>query len=512
MRGRAGIYLAALGGGFCSLGLEMATSRLLNNYFGSSQIVWAVLIGLILVYLTVGNYLGGRLADRAPGASRLYALLFWSGMGVGLVPFASRPLLSLGQDALERYSAGLLAGSVVGVMGLVAVPMVLLGTISPFATRLAVRSLGSSGRSAGGVYALSTVGSLLGTWITSLALVPLLGTRVTFLVLALPLVGGGLAGMRRERSLHFGHSVLVVALLALAVLWPGGTVKPVPDMIHERESPYNYIQVVERGQTRTLYLNEGQGVHSVYHPNMVLTGSVWDLFLVAPLFGAPNYSAGDVDSLCLIGLAAGTIAKQYSQVYGPIPIDGVEIDPEIIAVGRQYFDMNEPNLNPVAMDGRYFLAHAQREYDVIVVDAYRPPYIPPQLTTVEFFRLAEARLSERGVVAINVGRSLRDDELVRALASTMGEVFPSVYVVDLPASSAGLSNSMVVGTRQATRYEDFAANVAALSDPRLVEVGQRVLSHVRAHVEEGLVLTDDRAPVEELIHQLILDYLLAPEG
>jgi len=101
---------------------------------------------------------------------------------------------------------------------------------------------------------------------------------------------------------------------------------------------------------------------------------------------------------------------------------------------------------------------------------------------------------------------------VRALASTMGEVFPSVYVVDLPASSAGLSNSMVVGTRQATRYEDFAANVAALSDPRLVEVGQRVLSHVRAHVEEGLVLTDDRAPVEELIHQLILDYLLAPEG
>ncbi len=511
MRGRAGLYLAAIGGGFCSLGLEMATSRLLNNYFGSSQIVWAVLIGLILIYLTVGNYLGGHLADRFPQRTRLYSLLFWAGLCVGILPFASQPILRLGQTALDLYSAGVLAGSVVGTMGLVAVPMVLLGGISPFATRLAVQAVGSSGRDAGRIYALSTLGSLAGTWVTTMLLIPALGPRVTFLVLAAPLLVISLIGLRLEGGLRLGHAGAVLGLILMAIAWPGGPVKPVPNMIHERESPYNYIQVVERGQTRTLYLNEGQGIHSVYHPEMVLTGSVWDLFLVAPYFGAPSYGPEEVNSLCLIGLAAGTISKQYTQVYGPIEIDGVEIDPEIIEVGRQYFGMNEPNLNAVATDGRYFLAHATRDYDVIVVDAYRPPYIPPQLTTVEFFREAAAHLTDQGVVAINVGRSLRDDQLVRALASTMDQVFGSVFVVDLPVSSAGLSNSMVVGAVQATTYADFQGNLAALTDARLVEVGQRVASHVRASVDEGLVLTDDKAPVEQLIHQLILDYMLASE-
>lgn len=511
MRGRSGLYLAAMGGGFCSLGLEMATSRLLNNYFGSSQIVWAVLIGLILIYLTVGNYVGGRLADRAPQPGRMYSMLFWAGLCVGAIPFASQPILRLGQEALEVYSAGVLAGSVVGTMGLVAVPMVLLGGISPFATRLAVQAVGSSGRDSGRIYALSTLGSLLGTWATSLLLIPALGTRVTFLVLALPLLIISLLGLRQEGGLRLRHVGAALGLLIVATVWPTGPVKPVPNMIAERESPYNYIQVVERGMTRTLYLNESQGIHSVYHPEMVLTGSVWDLFLLAPYFGAPGYAPDQVDSLCLIGLAAGTISKQYTQVYGPITIDGVEIDPEIIAVGRQYFDMNEPNLNAVAADGRYFLAHSGRDYDVIVIDAYRPPYIPPQLTTVEFFREAAARLSGDGVVAINVGRSLRDDQLVRALASTMGEVFASVFVVDLPVSSAGLSNSMVVGTVQTTSYYDLEENLAQLTDARLVEVGRRVASNVRANVEPGLVLTDDRAPVEELIHELILDYMLASD-
>jgi spermidine synthase len=509
MRRVGGVYLAVLVGGFCSLGLEMTASRLLNSYFGSSQIVWAVLIGLILVYLTIGSYLGGRLADRSPTEERFYRLILWAGLVVGLIPFAARPILQLGQAALERYAASLLALSVLAVMALLAVPMILLGCVSPFATRLAIRQVGSSGSDSGRVYALSTVGSLLGTFATSLVLIQAIGTRNTFLLQAALMLGAGLYGLLRQGELRPAYLAMPAAVVGLAVLVPGGAVKAVPGMIYERESPYNYIQVVERNRARLLLLNEGQGIHSVYHPEMALTGSVWDLFLIAPYFNPAPHSPDDVDSLCLIGLAGGTIAKQYTQVYGDIPIDGVEIDPDIIAVGRRFFDMNEPNLNAVAADGRYFLAQSPGQYDVIVIDAYRPPYIPPHLTTVEFFQEAHGHLTERGVVAINVGRSLRDDALVRALAATMAEVFADVYIVDLPLSSAGLSNSMVVGTKQASSGEDFQANVASLTDPRLVEVSRRVEGRIRASWEGGQVFTDDHAPVEQVVHRLILDYLTA---
>ena len=170
-----------------------------------------------------------------------------------------------------------------------------------------------------------------------------------------------------------------------------------------------------------------------------------------------------------------------AEAYGPIPIDGAELDPEIIAAGRAWFDMNEPNLNAVAADGRRFLAHsaASSLYDVIVVDAYRPPYIPFHLTTVEFFALAHDRLAEDGVVAVNVGRTHTDYSLVDAIAATMQQVFPSVYIVDEPDNGSPLGNSLVVATRQPTTLADFRANLPAFDHPLLAEVARRAAPQVR---------------------------------
>ncbi|MHB0875100.1 MAG: spermidine synthase [Anaerolineae bacterium] len=501
------LLLTVFVGGFCSLGLEMAASRLLNNYFGSSQIVWAVLIGLILVYLTVGYYLGGRAADRNPRPSGLFRLVAWAGLLVGLIPFVAQPILRYGQIALDRYAAGLLVASVFGVIALFAVPVVLLGCISPYATRLAVDDVSSAGALAGRIYALSTVGSILGTFLPVLVLIPTVGTKMTFILLSLALLLTALVGLARERALRplFLAMPVLVVLLQLAV--PGGLVKSVPGMIHERESPYNYIQVVQAGSARYLLLNEGQGVHSVYDPENLLTGSIWDLFLIAPYFNDPTYSPDQVQSMALVGLAAGTIAKQYTEVYGPVAIDGVEIDPDIIEVGREYFDMNEPNLNAIAEDGRYVLANSPRLYDVIGIDAYRPPYIPPHLSTVEFFQEARDHLTENGVVAINVGRTDVDFSLVDALASTMAEVFPSVYVVDLPTIEGGLSNSLVVATAKPTQLSNLAANVQALQDERLQLVGGRAVAWARVYDRQGVIFTDDKAPVEQLVHKLIINFV-----
>ncbi|MEW5961585.1 MAG: fused MFS/spermidine synthase, partial [Chloroflexota bacterium] len=237
----------------------------------------------------------------------------------------------------------------------------------------------------------------------------------------------------------------------------------------------------------------------------------WDYFLIIPYFNNPPYTPADVNSLLVIGSAAGTITKAYSGIYGPIPINGVEIDPGIIEVGRNWFAMTEPNVSAHAQDGRYFLAHTGQTYDVIAVDAYRPPYIPFHLTTQEFFQEIYDHLSEDGVVAINAGRSSTDYSLVEVLGATMKTVFPNVYVLDAPDYGSSLGNSLVIATRQPTRLENFAENVTRLEQPLLRVVANRSLASRVWELQpaaDTLVLTDDKAPIEQVIHNLIVRYML----
>jgi spermidine synthase len=211
-----------------------------------------------------------------------------------------------------------------------------------------------------------------------------------------------------------------------------------------------------------------------------------------------------VDSLLVVGLAAGTIPDQYTEIFGPIPIDGVEIDPAIIEVGREYFGMTQPNLETHAVDGRTFLQQTTARYDVVAVDAYRLPYIPWHLTTVEFFAEIRERLTEEGVVAINVGHTPDDWRLVEVLVATMQEVYPSIHVIAVPETF----NAIVVATVQPSTPENLAANLAHVEEPHLrtvLEWTQGSLVEVSA---ADRVFTDDKAPVELLTDALVLQYVL----
>jgi spermidine synthase len=499
-------------GGMTSLGVELAAARLLDPFFGNSLLIWAVLIGMMLLYLTVGYYVGGRWADRKPYFRVLYQITAWAALPIGLAPFIARPVLLWSVKGFAQYSAGILAGSLLGVVALFAVPVTLLGCVSPFAIRLSMQgeSVQSSGQIAGGLYALSTVGSLVGTFLPVLVLIPNIGTRNTFLFFAFTLLAVSLVGLFWELKVRaLPYLLMPAALVALILFYPGGIIKPAEqgELIYETESAYNYIQVVQWYDEIWLKLNEGQGVHSIYNPNSVLVEGVWDNFLIAPYFNNPPYTADQVGSLALIGSAAGTVAKQYSAVYGPIPIDGAEIDPEIIRMGRKYFEMNEPNLNAVAQDGRYFLANSPKQYDVIAIDAYRPPYIPFHLTTREFFRQVREHLGDDGVVAVNVGRTRTDWSLVQALASTLKAEFPNVYLVDLAQEGSDLTNVLVVATRQPTRLENLAANAELLTHPILQQVAEDSIPRTTEFTTPTIVFTDDKAPVEQVIHGLILSFV-----
>ncbi|MFP3854632.1 MAG: spermidine synthase, partial [Anaerolineales bacterium] len=281
-----------------------------------------------------------------------------------------------------------------------------------------------------------------------------------------------------------------------------------PGQIYEDESQYNYIQVIEVDGSRYLLLNEGQAVHSVYDPDQLSTFGTWDYFLAAPFFYPPTSDPADVARLGVVGLAAGTISKQYTEVFGPIPIDGWEIDPAIIEVGREYFAMTEPNLNAIAADGRLGLMRSEHRYSVIAVDAYRPPYIPWHLTTHEFFELVRDRLDEQGTLVINVGRTPEDRRLIEAMVGTLQTVFPSVHVVDVPATF----NTIVYATVQPTDSENLEANVRELAageaNPVLLDVLLRASANLQPTPESDIVFTDDRAPIEQLVNSIVLGYVV----
>ena len=493
--------------GMTTLAVELSASRLLAPYFGTSLLIWANLIGLILIYLTLGYYLGGRLADRRPDHAVLCQIIAWAGFLIGLIPFIAQPVFRLAFRAFATVSAGLFISSLVGVLALFAVPIILLGTVSPFAIRLAMRDVERAGNVAGSFYALSTLGSILGTFLPVLVLIPAIGTRRTFLSFSVLLLAASIIGLVPvSRRLALGYSALLIVVLGLGAWFADVPIKPTQGLLYETESPYHYIQVFQRDGTVYLGLNEGGAVHSMYNPRLLLTDGVWDFFLLAPYF-APNVTPADVRSLAIIGLAGGTVARQYTAIYGPIPIDGVEIDPDVLAVGRRYFNLTMPNLRTFVQDGRLWLASSQGRYDVVVVDAYRQPYVPFHLTTVEFFQEVRRHLTDNGVVAINVLSTPEDQRLVDALASTMAVVFPSVYVIDVPTTF----NSLVIATVQPSSLADYADNMVRLTDPRLLNVARRAAGHVRAHPGGGLVFTDDWAPVEQVTDQLILHYVLAEE-
>ncbi len=488
---------------------EMCANRLLAPYFGTSLIIWANLIGLILIYLTVGYAVGGRLADRFPRPSALYRVTTVAALCIVLIPIVSRPLLEWSVLGFANYSAGIFFGSLFSVIFLFAIPLTLLGTVSPWAVRLFVKDVSGAGSTAGRLYALSTVGSIAGTFLPVLLMIPSIGTRATIWVFGFALLATSLAGLAAElgrKALVYATSLL--AAVALVLWFRGGEIRAAGEgrLLFEDESLYNFIRVTKTPDGWThLILNEGLAVHSLYNPHRLLTGGEWDYFLLAPLF-RPEGLSRPVKDVLVIGLGGGTTPREYSVVYPRARIDGVEIDGEIVRVGRRYFGMNEPQLHVTVDDGRYFLLTTHRKYDVICIDAYQQPYIPFYMTTREFFELARQHLKPGGVVAINVGRAPGDFRLVNALSNTMASVYPSVFVVD----TKEYLNSLVYATTEPMTTGRYEANAQEVTNPYLREVVSwaNESGNIRRAYETHPPMTDDLAPVERLIDNMIVDYAL----
>ncbi|MFZ4825864.1 MAG: spermidine synthase [Phototrophicaceae bacterium] len=509
------LRIAVFTSGLITLAVELSVSRLIGNVFGASNIVWANVIGLMLLYLTLGYFIGGRIADRNPSIILFYRLFIWGSFFCTLMPIMSIPILRWASIAMNSLAVPLALGAFISILLLFSVPITLLGMISPFAIRLAVSDVESSGKTVGQLYAIGTLGSLIGTFLPVLILIPAIGTIQTFLVLG---VSGYLIGWIGI-SVHlkrFAWWYLVMVLINLLMGWlffPSISRASLGEdftVLYEDESAYNYIQVQEDRQGfRYLFLNEGQGIHSQWHPAVIFYGRTWDFFGVAPFFNPPETTEQPQNAL-IIGLAAGTIPRQLFRLFPDIEIDGIEIDQQIVEVGKRYFGMNEtemPNLQVVIADGRYGLNQSSHQYDLIGIDAYRPPYIPWHLTTVEFFEEIKQQLTADGVVVINVGRTPDDRRLVNAMAQTLSSVYPSVHAMDVPNTF----NTILVATQQITQQTNLSANLAqirgASASPELVQLLEYAdTTHVPL-VYSPVIFTDNDAPVEWMIDSIVFNFV-----
>jgi spermidine synthase len=484
------IQIVAAVVGAASLGAEIAAARLLAPWFGASTIIWANTIATVLVALSAGYWVGGRLADRDPTMAGLSRVVLVAAALLAIVPFIAGPFLRISVEALDRVEAGAFVGSLLAVLILVATPVLLLGAVAPYAVRLSVRTVEEAGRVAGRLYAISTLGSLAGVFLAALVLIPLVGTRRTFLTFALALALVAVPSLGRRFALA---PVALAGLIAI----PVGTVKGTGDarVIWDSETEYQYARVVQEiDGERRLELNEGEAIHSVYRPGAFLTGDYWDEMLVLP-FAARTEPPR---SVAILGNAAGTTARAFGHFFPRTRVDGVEIDGELSTVGRRLFDLRGPNLHLHTADARPFLRRADRRWDLVVIDAYRQPYIPFYLATREFFELVRDRLEPGGVVAINVGHPERSDHLEKVLSATMADVFGTVL-----RDPSQRTNVMLVGTDAPAAAGRLRAAAPGLPF-ELRPVALATAARLGPRLRGGSVYTDDRAPVEWLIDTSIV--------
>lgn len=486
--------VAVFASGVSSMGLEILAGRIIAPQFGSSIYTWGSIIGVFLAALSAGYYFGGRRAAAKATNDRLILLLVGSAAYLALVVFAHDLLLMV---AAVIPLPGRFA-SLPAVVLLFGPPTYLLGFISPYAAELSLKD--GVGAASGHVYAVGTIGSIIGAFGTTFLLIPSLSVEQIGLVLGLLLVVSAFWLAREElRGRLPGLTVVVGVLLVVAAASGPIGVSTGGRVVYQTQTPYQELQVTDLGDTRTLYL-DGQR-----HSAMDLDDPDRNVFTYTRYFHLPFLFTEKIDRVLFIGGGGFTGPKHFVRHYN-VTVDVAEIDPVVIDVAKRYFSVEESDrLRIHAVGGRQYLRETNRTYDLIVLDAYKKDKVPFQLTTVEFMRLASSRLTEDGILYSNLisAPSGAASRFYRAEYKTMARVFPRVY--SFPTSDLGsVQNIELIATRDPQLVTQ--AELSARHERRSVAVDlSTAIAHYRTDVptDDVPVLRDDNAPVDSLLDPMV---------
>lgn len=488
------------------MAVELGASRLMAPYFSSSQIVWTIIIGTIMIAMALGNIYGGRSADKDPDPDKLYGRMIAAAVWIALIPVLGKYVI-LGISAVLIFTVSsnfLIAAGFAACMVIFVFPLFLLGTVTPSLVKYTVDNLEDNGRLVGNLNAFNTVGSIIGTFVPTFISIPAVGTSATFLIFAgiLLLLAAIYFCSGRVRCRRLPAAVLVFLLCVLLghnssfAFWQ-------KDLTYEGESVYNYLQVYEDEEKVVLSTNVLFGVQSVYKKDSGLTGMYYDYAMAAP-FMAGVHEKEEL-SILVLGNGTGTYATQCSRYFDNVTVSGVEIDEKITDLAVEYFELPE-DVAVVTYDGRAYLNAIQEKYDVIMVDAYQDITIPFQMSSVEFFGLVKEHLNDGGVMVVNMNMRGGDGSINQYLADTISHVFSGVYTADVP----GTTNRELFASDSPQMLNVFETSLNKEEDAELVTMMRRAASDLTEYVPGNHLMTDDRAPVE-LLGMKVLDGLIRDE-
>ncbi len=482
------------------LALEIVASRVLAPTFGNSIYVWGSLIGVFLAALSLGYWIGGQVADRYPRYGVFCGLVFLAGLLVVPIPAVSPWLL----DRIALADVGPRLGPLLAATLLFFPASLVMGTISPFAVRLATRTVQTVGNTAGRLYALSTLGSIVGCLAAAFWLLSVMGVREIILVLGLAEMGIAALGFAVARSMAAAAAATVV-LVASVLLVPRAATGDPPGLVYARDTVYHRITVSDEAGVRYLKLD------NYWQSAMDLRDPERTVFRYADYMHTGMLFVPDPARVLLIGVGGGTIPKQYLRDYPWVRMDMVDIDPHVIEVARRYFGVPlGGRIRAFAEDGRQFVRRTSVRYDQVLMDAYLRDTLPFHLATREFFQEVREVLTPRGVFVMNVIGALAGPQsrLFRAVYRTLREVFPAVYVFPVEFGPWGaeeaLRNIIVVAVQSPPEGPAAVrARYARVRDRiriRDFEVVVRDLYTRPIPTEDVPVLSDNFAPIDDLIH------------
>jgi len=506
------------------MSLEFSVSRLLIPVFGSSIYTWGSLIGVVLVGLSSGYHLGGRLADKNPTFEKFCSILFSAGLYVLFIPFISfltidltTAIINVYLDESENNYINNLYSLFTSFL-LIIIPTILLGMISPYAIKLSAKSLDKLGNTSGNLYSVSTIGSIAGTFLTVFILIPLFEIDQVLYSLGILLIVPSLIGLKLipkilvlfllivlSFSLVLEYMNIVTFNFQNLHLHPG-------HLIYETETLYSHLDVIDNYDSinnRALFLNG--------YPHSIMDKAdpyslESDYTKFFPLGLLLNDNATRV---LFIGGGGFSGPKYFMQYYPNVSVDVVEIDPQVVEVARKYFflDTSNPKIKIHTEDARKFLFNYEGKYDIIILDAFSKDYVPFHLMTMEFYSLLFDKLTDDGVVISNHIGSPNDkqstSDLYRANLKTFLEVFPKVYVF-LTDYSKAIQNIILapVKTENADEYNNSdkieITGMQELNTKVIDEVIYKdyVLETAQITLDDVPILTDQHAPVENLLNPL----------
>lgn len=511
LKSKTYLYLTEFFSGMSVMAVELGASRLLAPYFSSSQIVWTIIIGTIMIAMALGNIYGGRSADKNPNPDRLYGRIIIAAIWIAAIPVVGKYMI-IGISALLIFSVSnhfLIIAAFVACMVIFVFPLFLLGTVTPSLVKYTVDSLDDSGKTVGTLNASNTIGSIIGTFVPTFISIPAVGTAVTFLIFAgiLLLLSGiyfvsAKVRPRQMKKLFAGTALFLICCIfghdTSFAFWQ-------TDLTYEGESIYNYLQVYENEDEVVLSTNVLFGVQSVYRKDKGLTGMYYDYAMAAPLMTDWDNGSKRKEVL-ILGMGSGTYATQCQRYFDNLNMEGVEIDQKITDLAREYFEL-PGEVKVTTYDGRAYLNAIDTKYDVIMVDAYQDITIPFQMSSVEFFTLVKEHLKEDGVMVVNMNmRGTKEGNINQYLADTIASVFSQVYTVDVAYST----NRELFASNDPDMRERFSKNRLLPEDAKLLDMMQRVDENLVKYEPGSYIMTDDKAPVE-LLGMRVIDELIVDE-